>query len=1143
MKTFRGKLALLVLAIIVSAATSWAQQVTAGITGLVSDRGKGVLPGAQVVARNLDTGVEYPATANSAGLYRIEFLPPGHYQMSVNMAGFKTATVPPFVLEALQTPTFNITMEVGSTSTTVNVTSASPILNTNDPTLGTTITASAIENQPLNGLDYAALTLYVPGTVSTYGTSGTTVIERSASNSAVFDSPNMNGNRSQSNNFILDGIDINETFGNFPSYNPAPEALEEVKVLTSNAPADYGNVSGGGIVAVLKSGTNQFHGSAYGYLQDSKTNANTWTNNHQTPIIPINPFTQTQFGGSIGGPILRNKLFFFVDFLGARFHQGGLGQASVFSAAMRNGDFSSLLSSSNPIQLYDSQNGFAPYVNNTGVPILNPVAQFLFAHPSLYPLPNATPSDGVTLNNLQGPVRSYRGNNQGDVKIEYDARLNDKITGFYSASTGYDGQTSVLPVTFPVTDHSPTNVFGVGWVHTFSPALINMARVGFTRTNLPPSTPTDPSGQFGLSGNTKVGIPFGAQPSLGFSLQGFGATAGFGGSGSSINLTNVGTEGLGPAVVDNTYSYTDNVGWQRGLHLLSIGIQALRYQNNFSPTNNYQPLGALQYSGAFTGNPALANAGGYPGADFVLDRVYGLGISLASIRVGQRQWRAAGFVQDDWKILPNLTLNLGLRYEYDQPWIEQNNKNANVDLTTQTLIYAGHVPAGAPAGSGVCSNSGCYQPNYRQIMPRFGFAYQTASRVVIRGGYGATSYFEGNSYNQRLSANPPFLQAVSLTTITPTAASAGTPANGGSPRTVQQGFSTSSTNSSGPATQIWPHNMQPAYIQEWNLTGEYAFTPSLGLQIGYIGEQGQHIEDYGNLNQYRVNGDPTSAPFYNSANLGLGSNIVMITEARAMMNYNALQATLRQHLNRGLEFTLNYTYSKAMTNSLGMYFLNVNGYSGAFQNYYDSSADYGPAGYDVTHNVSGIGAYALPVGRGRTYLSHENRLVDAAIGGWKVSVSGVAYSGFPESITGPGNNSNSYGVSRANQYRKLKIAHRSIDNWLGTDASATPCTQPGVDNGICAFGAPASNAFGNSRNGVIRGPGYLNVDSSMFKDFHITEGQIVGFRFDAFNVFNIASYGNPDIGITDSTFGNISNQNPAVRSQERRLQFALRYSF
>ncbi len=204
-----------------------------------------------------------------------------------------------------------------------------------------------------------------------------------------------------------------------------------------------------------------------------------------------------------------------------------------------------------------------------------------------------------------------------------------------------------------------------------------------------------------------------------------------------------------------------------------------------------------------------------------------------------------------------------------------------------------------------------------------------------------------------------------------------------------------------------------------------------------------------------MNGDPTSAPFYNSANLGLGSNIVMITEARAMMNYNALQATLRQHLNRGLEFTLNYTYSKAMTNSLGMYFLNVNGYSGAFQNYYDSSADYGPAGYDVTPNDSGIGAYALPVGRGRTYFSHVNRLVDEAIGGWKLSISGVAYSGFPDSITGPGNISNSYGVSRANQYRKLRIVHRSIDNWLGTDPSATPCTHPGVDNGVLAWPRPA----------------------------------------------------------------------------------------
>jgi hypothetical protein len=238
---------------------------------------------------------------------------------------------------------------------------------------------------------------------------------------------------------------------------------------------------------------------------------------------------------------------------------------------------------------------------------------------------------------------------------------------------------------------------------------------------------------------------------------------------------------------------------------------------------------------------------------------------------------------------------------------------------------------------------------------------------------------------------------------------------------------------------------------------------------------------------------------------------------------------------------VNYTYGRALTNSLGNYGLQVNGYSGAFQNYYDSAADWGPAGYDIKHNISGTAVYALPVGRGQPYLSNVNRVVDEAISGWKLGTAVVGYTGFPETVTGPGNNSNSYGNSRPNQYRKLKIADRTLENWFGTDASATPCTTAGVDDGQCAFGAPASNAFGTGRNGNVRGPGYLNADLSAFKDFPIFREQTLGFRFDAFNAFNRVSYGNPDTGITDSNFGNVSNM--GVRSSERHLQFSANYRF
>ncbi|ADW71165.1 TonB-dependent receptor [Granulicella tundricola] len=1108
-----------------------AQTVTGTVTGMVTDPSGAVIPNAMVVAHNVDTGVDSNAKTDSAGLYRIAFLPIGHYTVAISGSGFGTQNVPQFTLEALQTTTFNVKLALGSSETTVNVSEASEILDTNDATLSGTFTANTIQNFPLNGLDFSALTLYLPGSVSTSGTGGTTSIERSLNNS---DTVNLNGNRAQANNFTLDGIDDNETFNNLIAYSPAPESLQEIKVLTANSPADYGNVNGGGIVSILKSGTNTFHGSAYGYVQDYRTNANSYNNKHVTPVISTNPYSQAQFGGTFGGPIKRDKLFFFVDYLGSRYHRGGTGTASVFTQAMRNGDFSALLNTAGatPIQLYDSVNNYAPFVGNRGVAVINPVAKYLFAHPELYPLPNATPDpDTVLNNNFQGPIRTYRANNQGDIKIEYDPRSADKITGFYAMSTAYDGSTALLPVTFPSVSIFPTRLFGATWVHIFSPSIVNSARAGFTRTDWNQGLPLDPSGVFGTRGNSIVGIPFPNQAYNGFSAQNIGG------------LSGVGTGAFDGGLIDNTFSYVDNITWQRGTHTITAGIQALRYQNNYPTSNNNGYLGNIGYGGAFTSNPNLSNAPGYGGADFLLDRVSSAAVTLGSVNVGQRQWRTAGFVSDDFKAMPNLTINFGIRYEYDQPWIESNNKTGNVDIATGQVLYAGRVPVGAPAGSGVCSTRACYDGNHTQIMPRLGFSYQANSRFVIRGGYGATSFYEGNSSNQRLTSITPFIQAVNVTVVTPTVG------NPGAPRTAEQGF-TGGTTAYGGTFNVYPKNIQPAYVQEYNLTAEYAMTRSLSLQVGYLGEGGQHIEDYGNLNQYKVNGDETSAPYYNNKYIGInavdpsisiGSNSLLITESRATMNYNALQAVLRQRTTHGLEFTLNYTYGKALTNSLGNYGLNVNGFSGAFQNYYDSGADWGPAGYDVRHNFSGNGVYALPIGRGRDYLSHVNRFVDEAIGGWKLAVAAVAYTGFPETLTGPGNNSNSYGSSRPNQYRALKIVNRTLENYFGTDPSAIPCTTPGVDNGVCAFGTPANNSFGTARNGNVRGPGYLNVDMSAFKDFHTFREQTIGFRFDAFNAFNITSYGNPDSGITDSTFGNVSNQ--GVRSVERHLQFSGSYRF
>lgn len=1128
-------LSCLMVAALLCPLTSRAQTVTGSVTGQVTDGSGAAIPNATITALNVDTGVKTTTTSNGSGVYTILFLPIGKYKLSIAASGFSMQTYSTFALEISQTVKLDGHLTVGAQETLEVDASRAAILDTTDATLGGTFTANTIENLPLNGLDFSALTLYLPGSVNTQGTSGTTSTERSTS---WTDTPNMNGNRAQANNYTLDGLDINENYNNVIGYSPAPEALGEVKVLTANSPAEYGNVNGGGVSVALKSGTNSYHGSFYGYEQNQKFNANSWQNNYSGSAK--GPFSQAQFGATFGGPVRipflfngRDKLFFFVDYLGARYHQGGAAPTlSLLTPAMLTGDFSALLTDlpkSKQIQLYDPANNYAPYVNNQ-VPVNNPVAQFLAANPKYYPAPNLQPSDNVAQNNYVGTQRTFQANNQGDIKIDYAVSAKDRISSFWSISTGYDGQIAALAITFPGSNLYPTKLFGTTWTHTFSPALVNNFRTGLTRISWYKALPFDATGDFGTTGNAKVGIPFTGQAYPGFSDQGISG------------LSSIGNSANDYGIIDNTFSYVDDLTWQRGRHLISMGVQGLRYQNNYPTGNNYGFLGQFNYTGSFTSNPNLtgtttSRGAGYGGADFVLDRVTSEQVTLGSINVGQRQWRAAGYVQDDFKVTPKLTLNLGIRYEFDEPWIESNNKTGNIDLDTGQYIYGGSVPQGAPAGSGVCKNRGCYQPNYKQIMPRLGFAYQVNPRLVVRGGYGASSFYEGNSFNQRLTAITPFIQAINAPSNVPS------PTSTGSFYSVKNGFSAGSASGSG-AISIYPQNIQPAYVQEWNLTTEYALTKTASLQLGYIGEKGDHIEDYGNVNQPTNLADQTTAPYYSNKFLNAGNGSLLITESRAKMKFNALEAVLRQRLQNGLEFTLNYTYGSAKTNSFGNYALNVNGYSGAFQNYYDSAADYGPSGYDVRNNVSATAVYDLPFGHGKTFLPNSNRFVDGAIGGWKLSTAVVGYSGFPESITnGSGNNSNNEGGNaRANQYRKLKIVNRSPANWFGTDPSAIPCPNQQQDNGVCAFGPADANHFGTSRNGAVRGPGYFNADLSAFKDFRTFREQVFTFRYDLFNAFNIVSYGNPDTNVTSSTFGQIASQQ-SIRSVERRMQFSAKYRF
>ncbi len=1099
-----------------------AQTVTGAVTGSVTDPSGAVIPGARIAVVNVATHVRTTATTNGDGVYSIRFLPIGNYQIEVDAKGFNKITLPPFTLEIDQTAKIDAHVNIGgSTSVDVNA-QVAPILDTSDGTVGQTFSQKEIESLPLNGRNFSSVTLFQPGAVDTdpQGLVGSNAIERNATPSGIVA---VNGNRQQANNYTLDGVDLNEGQNNLIGYNPAPDAIGEIRVISADAPATYGNVNGGDVVSILKSGTNQFHGSAYEFLENETLDANSFSNKFSGNAR--NPFTQSQFGGTLGGPLKRDKLFFFVDYEGVRQHAGGTASASVFTAAMRGGDFSAV-----PRQLYDTQNNLTPYPNNK-VPIVNPVAIYLFAHPELYPLPNHDPTDGLVQNNFIGPQRMFHVNNQGDVKIEWDPRSKDKITGFYSQSNALDGTVAVIPVTFPAQNVFPSKVFGTTWVHTFSPNTINEARVGFLRVRWDVSIPTDPTGQFGLTGNKLVGIPFGAQIYPGFSFQSI-----------NDNFSGVGTPGAPQILRDNTFYYGDNLTIQKGKHLLSLGVQAVRYQQNYALSGAQGSLGQFNYNGDFTGQ-GLGDDG-YSGADFVLDRASSDSIALTgSGLAGNRQWRTAEFFQDDWKATDRLSVTFGVRYEYDQRWNEAHNRTANVLLTgpqAGTVEYAGSIPAGAPTGSIVCDNISCYQPTFNQVQPRFGFAYQAKPRFVIRGGYGATSFFEGDSNNQRLTYESPFLQFANPSAPTPVAAAGKTPYNPGAPLQITNGFSfaANAISNTGAGFGAWPQNMQPAYVHEFNLTTEYELSNTLSVSLAYVGETGQHLADYRNGNQLTLAQAAAKAPAPFAGLVGQ-SGTLLITESEAGFNFNAAEVSVRQRGSKGFTWTVNYTYAHALTNSAGNYTSpNITGQNGAYEDGYNGHADYGPEGQDVRNNLSAAGNYTVPFGRGQQYGAHINRLIDLVAGGWSISGSAVVYSGFPVTIGGPQNsNTNSEGSARANHYRHLKIVNRSLNNWFGTDPSATPCDGP--DNGICAYGVAAPFTFGTASVGSERTAGYASIDTSAFKDFHLTEHQALGFRADAFNVFNEASYGNPDSGVTDSNFGQITN----TRSLPRIIQLSAHYTF
>jgi hypothetical protein len=1150
----------------------WAQEVTASITGTVTDPSGAALPGATVTATSQERGIAYTAETNSSGLYRISQLPVGSYNLKVEKAGFAIASHPAFVLTVNQVAQIDIAMKVGQTTETVEVTAAAPALETQSTQVATVIDAATNDELPLASRNYAQLTLLAPGSVSTDPSS----FNNGNNTQGYGGRPLINGNREQANNFLLDGMDNNQVSDNLLGYTPAPDAIEEFNLITNNAPAEFGNFEGGIVNATLKSGTNQYHGDVWEFFRNDILNANSWQNNlnlnsaGQWDPLPKAKLRWNMFGGTFGGPIIKDKLFFFADFQDQRFDIPSSPVAySEFTAAERGGDFSAICTSNGGsftgtggtctggtgVQLYNPCASFtapctsastpattrAPFPNNV-IPaaMISPVASALFAS-SLYPTPAGT---GLQ-NNASYITNSQFNEQQGDFKIDYKATQKDAISyRFTKAFQNNPSDNSQVLLSNGLATTPITSMVG-DWTRTIGNNLVNDARFGWN--HIVADTGTAWASSVGQFGNT-LGIGNGNPGTLpGLLYLHFTNSA----------LTSLGTTESTEDFNDHVWEAEDNLSWVHGRHNFKFGGQWwLQTINTFYAGNNGE-LGVMDFTGQFTGASSTSAVAGDGGADFFLglDQTYGRGISTG--QTWQQNSNIFGFyAEDTWRMSDRFTWNLGLRYDAHTPWVEVNNHQANYNFATGNVDLAGQDGASRALYDGTYGG--------KDFQPRIGFAWTPAflgEHTVIRSAFTISSYLEGTGTNLRLPLNPPFVPA-EINQVYNSVALPGQDTSTGIVGTATNPSCAAPAYScyAGDLLRVWDPHVQPAIADQWNATVQHQFAGNTTLQVGYVGQRGTHLMvpfDYGqrvllpnsacatppctanspyfaaNLPLYSALGNATlkdsNGNLLSLDNNGINEGATISgTKSNGTMRYNSLQAVLQKQMTHGLQYQVSYTLSRCMTDSIGYYGAWNNAYAASayWQNVYNQPSEYSPCYMDVTHNISSYAIYDLPFGHGKSFGQNVSKPVNGVIGGWEVSPIVWWRTGWPEPILGAADNSGTFS-------RGPRTDCNGIPSIVNTRIPGVG-RQWFLNNGD--FTNPAVGSFGNCAPslGDLRMPHFFDADMSLHKDFQLTERFKLQFRSDFINAFNHVQYNapNPSLG---STIGQITSAQPP-----RNIQLALK---
>ena len=1099
--------------LLVTAGFGYSQAVNATLLGTVTDSSGAVVPNAKITVSEVNTGVNRSGQSNESGNYTFPDMAPGQYMVTVESSGFKKESRKDITLSVNTSTRIDVQLTPGNMTETVEVTGAPPLLQTDRADTGAQLEVVQTASLPLGtNRNYQSLLNLVPGTTRA------TFQHSQFFNAASSLQTEVNGQMRMGNSYQIEGIDNNERTGLLQIMVPPLEAIQAVDVSTSNYEAELGRASGANTNVVLKSGTNEFHGAGYEFLRNSALNARNFFD------ASVGHLAYNYFGGNIGGPIKKNKIFIFGDFLRTTDHEANTNLGTIPPSSWRTGNLSSGLTLAAPVVVYDPATGNPdgtnrlPFAGNI-IPTnrISPIAQKIM---NLVPGPNQASSESAPSNNYFALLPYTKDTNSFDVKVDDAASDKGRLSARFSYGRPVTYQAPIFGLAggwaqgaFQGTSVQKTYSMGANYNRIFSPTLISEFRVGVAHYHNDAL-----NSDYGTTASTAVGIP-------GVNIDQW--TSGL----ASINING----GFSTPMV----GYSASVPWHRaeanisvvntwtktmGNHTIKWGVDYRRLRDDLLQTQTINPRGLFNFNTAQTSlNPGPGGVAPKMGlvndmASFLLDQPSDGGRDIAAYFPALRGNQLFAFVQDKWQVSSKLTLDFGLRWEfYPPPTPAFPGGFSNYNPVNNTLVLAG-------IGSNPMNNG--MQTNWKYFAPRLGASYRMDNATVIRMGFGVSyTPFPDNTY----SYNFPVKQNNQYSTGASSYAPGVTPSGVFSMATGFPAPQLAVIPSNGIITNpsltqsniVIPTNYKNPYVESWNFSVQRSLPLHFTLDVAYVGNHGVRSSATYNLNVPNtasqmgigVNGRPEYQQF------GRTADTTQYFAGYSSM-YNGLQVKLNRRFTNGLAITTAYTLARGMSFQTGD--------DGGIWNYINARRSYARTDFDRHQTFVQSWVYDLPFGVGKKWLNHG--LAAKTIGGWQINSIITLMTGTPMTFGASGSSLNTPGSTQtADQVAPVTLLY----------GINTPNKGGSPWFSQASFVQPTGVRFGSSGRNTLSGPGFFNADLSIFKIFNFTERVKMEIRGESFSVTNTPQFSNPDTNVQDANYGYITGVNGGGRG----MQLGVKVSF